>query len=162
MNYFSQKAFTLIEIILVMIIVLSLGGFVTFDMLKSRNSASIDQTVQLLISDIKNQQFKMMSGNPNNLSLNTPYGIHFDESQYTLFQNTTYSENNATNYRVLLGSDLRFSDINLPNSEILFASLSGEIQNYNQNQNTITLENINNLVQKVITINRNGVITTVQ
>jgi prepilin-type N-terminal cleavage/methylation domain-containing protein len=157
-----NNGFSLIEVILVIVMLSALFGFVSVDYLKTRNRVSLDQTTQLLITDIKNQQLQMMAGKTNSLATNVPYGIYFEQNKYTLFHALSYASNDTHNFAINLDSDNQFTNINLPNFRIIFASTSGEIQNYNASQNTITISNINNNDQKIITINKYGVITSVQ
>jgi prepilin-type N-terminal cleavage/methylation domain-containing protein len=158
MNKPSQSAFTLVEILVVMAVILILTNFTYIDFFKSRSQVSLDTTITLLITDIRNQQLKIMSGNIQSGSINTPYGIYFDQNKYTLYNSANYSVNDPTNFVVNLDNSDQFVTINLPNNRIIFASSSGEITNFNPGQNTLTVKNQFSNKQEIISINRYGVV----
>ncbi|MDO8609913.1 MAG: type II secretion system protein [bacterium] len=153
--------FTFVELVVIMGIIAISASFITLDFLKSRNTTSLNSTIQILISDINSQQLKIMSGNINNIT-NTPFGIYFEPNKYTTFHSSTFTNNDPSNFVTTLDSDKTFYQINFPGSQIIFASTSGEIQNYNNAQNTIIVKSIPNNQQKTITINQYGVIINVQ
>lgn len=155
-----QKAFTLVELLVVMGIIALLASLSTVTLLNSQNRASSSATIDSLITDVGQQQLKAMVGDQtiNNTSAT---GVHFQADSYTLFQGAAYSAGDPGNFVVTLPSVLQFSSINLPSSEILFASVSGEIVGYSSSNNTLTLTNSSANRQETITINKYGVITSV-
>jgi len=161
MNKQFKRGFTFVELVVVIGIIAMLSSFITLNFFKTQNTVSLETTVSLFISDLKAQQLNMMSGNTNGQAANIPFGIHFDQNRYVLYHSSAYSSNDSGNFVVNLNNGVTFSQINLPNSALVFASGSGEIQGYNQSQNTITLQNGNSGDQKTITVNRYGVITSV-
>lgn len=154
-----QKGFTLVELILVMSFFMLTYGLIGFNFISAKQRTGLTSQVSLLSSDFKNQQLKAMTVDSGGSGTSQNYGIYFENGRYTLFRGSVYSGVNATNFTVNLGDNQQFSAINLPSSQIIFASVSGEIIGYNSGLNTVTLKDSITNVQKTITVNRYGIIT---
>lgn len=157
----SQRGFTFPELVIVMGIVLLLLGFVTINLVKVQNSSSFSTTVDTLITDIKNQQIKAMVGDTEGRSSADSYGIHFSGNQYVLFHGQSYSSD-SSNFSVNLDASLAFSSNTFPNGNIIFLQSSGEVSSYSATTNSIVLQTTNGSQSKTITINKYGVVTSVQ
>lgn len=156
----KQKGITLIELILVVSITMLLAGYATVNLLNAKRQSSLSTSIDKFIVDLKQQQLKAMLGDTEGRNTSDNYGIQFGATNYTLFHGT-YSSGDSTNFNIALGDNIQFSTINFPNSQIIFLKGSGEISNYNNNSNTITIKDIINNSQKTITINIYGVVTTI-
>lgn len=154
-------AFTTIELILAISIITILSSAVLFNAAGAQNRTNLDTTINVIINEIKNQQNKAMTGNRENRSSYDAYGIYFQSDKYILFHGPAYNPTDQTNFAINLTTGISFSNINLPNNQIVFASFSGEIANYSDGNNTVTISSQNTGQQKTITINRYGVITSV-
>jgi len=154
-----QQGFTLVELIVVITILSILIGYVTINLTGARNSASIETTSISLLTDIKAQQIKAMTGETQGGTTNDSYGIHFELNRYILFQGDTYSSSDPTNIAIDLDAPLEFSSINLPSPNIVFSNISGEVLDHNSTQDTVILYNPNDNAQKNIEINKYGAIT---
>ncbi|MFA6081700.1 MAG: type II secretion system protein [Patescibacteria group bacterium] len=152
----SHTGFTLVEIVIVMgiMVVLMMIGSVNFFPIKQK--VSLTTTVSNMITDFKQQQLKAMSG-----KLST--GIYFDpdNKSYVVFEGDTYNPANNSNFRINLGDQIETSIIDFSGRQIIFNPLSGEINNY-INGNKIALLNTFSKEQKLIYINKYGIITNVQ
>ncbi|MGE5041955.1 MAG: Tfp pilus assembly protein FimT/FimU [Candidatus Levyibacteriota bacterium] len=149
---------TLIEILIV-IFVFSLMvslGFVS--LLNVRSSASVSTSEYTLITDIKNQQIKAMVGDTEGRGTPDTYSIHIDPNQYVLFHGQSYSAGDSSNFAVPVTSEFTLSTT-FANNSIVFASGSGEIMNFVQNQDTITFTNTSTNQQTRVQLNKYGVIT---
>ena len=122
----------------------------------------IDSTIETVLSDIKHQQLKSMSGDTGGTSAGNSFGIHFTTSNYILFQGITYDGTDPKNYVIDIDDSLEFSSVTFPQSRILFTKGSGEIAGYTPGSNTVTVRHIGSNQTKTITINGYGVITNVQ
>jgi len=145
------RGLTLIEVIIVIGIISILSSFLSFNSYRSRNLVSLDTNVSSLINDIKNQQLQGMTG----YSLG---GIYFEESRYTIFHSLPYQNGDVNNFTISLDTGNRFININLPNNQIIFSSSSGMIENFLDNQNSITLRNDFSNEEKTIHFNKFGVV----
>lgn len=149
----NQKGFTLIEITLVMAILFILFGFATFNLVGQQRSVSIQTTADTLISDIYSQQNKAMVGQAG-----SSYGIYFEINKYTLFQGDIYSQNNPNNFIVNMDPGYSMVSVTFTNNTIVFASGSGEINDYALNKDSVTVQNDTSADSKKIKLNRYGAV----
>ena len=90
-----KKGFTLVELLIILAVITTLLGFVVVNLLGAQRRASIDTVVDTLVTDLKQQQFKSISGETSRG--NGLYGIHVGNNYYTLFQGTTFSSSDPSN-----------------------------------------------------------------
>lgn len=150
----ETSGFTLLELLIVMGLFATLSAFAAVNLLKPQSQSDIFETASLLSSDIKNQQFKTMSGVDNKR-----HGVKFETGRYILFSGEVYDPVDTSNVEVPLDLPIVISEANINNSEILFMK-NGEIENFVDSQNTVTVENSSNGESNVIRINRYGAIET--
>lgn len=151
-----EAGFTLIEIIITLGIVLMLSGVTTFNLLHTQTAATVDSTVDTLVSDMNNQQLKAMVGvkstHPGS------YGIYFMQDRYVLFWGSTYDVTSLANFSVPLDQGIMFTGTTFPNNALIFTKLSGEMSGYTPSNNSVTLKSTSGNSQKTITLNRYGVV----
>ena len=157
---YTQKGFTLVELIIIMGIFSFLLGFITINLINARKQASINATITTLTSDVKQQQVKSMLGDNSGTVSNNGYGIYFEPNQYTLFKGSSHSPSDNLNLVIELDG-LEFSNVSFSGSKIVFLPGSGEVEGFIDGSNTITIRNIQSNEEKIITINRYGVVTGV-
>jgi prepilin-type N-terminal cleavage/methylation domain-containing protein len=153
-----SKGLTLIEVIIVIGIIALLASFTGFSLIRSRNTVSLDGVTATIANEIKSQQLNSMNGYTQAGVVNPYYGIYFENNRYILFHTLTYQNDAQGNYPVDLDSDNRFSVINLPYNQIVFASQSGEISNYDPVRNFVSVENVNSSQEKTLYFNHFGVV----
>jgi prepilin-type N-terminal cleavage/methylation domain-containing protein len=151
-----MKGFTVIEMSLVVGIFLILAGLVTVNLFKFQHTSQLSATLVAFLADYKEQQIKAMVGDSENTGTVASYGVHMQSGSYTLFRNT-YGTGNFT---VSLPNTLQFTTT-FPGSQAIFATGSGALTSFTNGQNTITLRDTIDGSQKVITINRYGVVSGV-
>lgn len=150
----SKIGFTLVELMVVMSIMSTLLGFVIISLTTVAQKASVSTTVQTVISDLNAQKIKAMVGDTGGRALASSYGVHFDTTQYVLFNGSAYSSSDASNFVISLPGNLRFTTSGI---NIVFSKTSGELSL----PATITIDNVTNNEEKTIEINRYGVVTDV-
>lgn len=151
-----MRGFTLIEAIIVTALLSLLVSIASFALLRPQATASVEAVAGVLISDIKGQQLRAMVGDGGSQG---PFGIHFTQDRYILFQGQQYEAFDPNNFAVVLDSGVRLIDITWPNGELIFAKRSGEVSDFTDEQNTTTVVHIGTGEQQTITINRFGAIT---
>lgn len=144
--------FTLVELLVTIGLLGLLIGLTTISLISVQRRVTLSSTITTLISDLKEQQTKAMTGDTGGVSKNS-YGIYFDTNRYILFRGASYSSADPSNFAV----DLANIDFANPGTSIVFARISGEIAA----ASNITLTDITNNQQKTIQINRYGVVTAV-
>lgn len=152
------SGFTLMELTVVMSLLSLLFGFVWVNLLGSRDSASQNTSVDLLVSDLRAQQLKAMLGDTEGRIEHDAYGIHFALTSYTLFHGVSYITADPTNFTVNLGDNEQFQSVAFPGSTIVFASVSGEVDGFSQGANSIVLTNTMANTQKIIQLNKTGTV----
>lgn len=158
-SFKSQKGFTFLEVMITTVTMAILFGVVTFNLLRAQNLSSKQSNLDKLVSDIRAQQTKAMTGSTEGRTTADNYGIYFMSDRYVLFHGSSYSSSDTTNYNVSLPSDVQIQSTTLPDNTLLFSTLSGEMIGYSQSANSIILKLVNAGDQSVITLNRYGVIT---
>jgi len=151
----------LIEYIAVIAIFILLTGFITVSLAHTQEHVSINSTIDQLVADIKQQQVKAMIDDTEGRGTSAAYGIHFDSNKYTLFHGLTFSANDSSNFAVILDTNLQFSTISFPGSNIIFATQSGELVGFVNGQNTVKILNTAGNNAKTVTINQYGTVTGV-
>ncbi len=157
----SRPGFTLIEILLVMTIFATLFSFTGFSFLRSQTESNLNTTVQILVSDLKDQQIKAMSGASDGAN-SLAQGIFFETNRYILFSGNTYSAGDSNNFAVDIKEGINVFTT-LPSSQIVFSKNSGEFENYISGSNTITVTTGSSLPTSQPTcndtdVNNNGVV----
>lgn len=151
-----ESGYSLIEITLVISFVALLLGLVTMNLFKFQHTSQVSSTINSFLADYKEQQIQAMIGDTGGTGATSNYGIHFETASYTEFQNAY----GTSNFPVNLPSGEQFTTT-LPGSQIIFLKGSGEVSGYANGQNTIVLKDTVDGSQKTITVNRYGVVTSV-
>jgi prepilin-type N-terminal cleavage/methylation domain-containing protein len=155
---FLYSGFTLMEVAVVVSLLSLLFGFVWVNLLGSRDSASQNTSIDLLLSDLRSQQLKAMLGDTEGRVGHDAYGVYFGTNTYTLFHGLSYVAADPTNYTVTLGDNERFQSISFPGNTLVFASVSGQIAGFTEGVDSIVLTNITANTQKTVRINKLGTV----
>lgn len=107
--------------VIVTSIITTLLGFITISLIRSQQGASLNSIEKVLLTDLKQQQLKAMIGDTEGRLDSDSYGIHFDQTKYTLFHGT-YSAGETSNSVVNLETNMQFNN---PNFDVVFSKLSG-------------------------------------
>jgi prepilin-type N-terminal cleavage/methylation domain-containing protein len=157
----NENGFSILEVVLAMSLLAILMGIATINLFSATNKTYQNTATAILYTDLKSQQIKAMNGDTNGSGTTGAYGVYFLPTQYILFQGITYSPSNPTNFAVKIPDDVKFTNILFPNSQIIFASGSGEFANFANGQNSVVINGTGgSLGQKTVTINRFGVVTS--
>jgi len=158
----SKKSygFTYIEVIVVMAILSIFFGIASINLLKVQRSSEMNAAISILISDLKEQQTKAMTGFSGTLLVAQDYGIHFNENDYVIFDGSTYSAGSESNFSVELAPSLSFSSVSFPDGNVVFEKGSGEILGYSPGSNEIAITDETNSETVNIQLNFFGVSST--
>ena len=153
-----ERGFTIPELLIAMGIIAILFGFVSINLIRLQRHSSLTTTVDTLVSDLYSQQNKAMVGDTEGSGIISAHGVYFETNQYVLFRGSSYNPLDASNFPVNLDPSLTFSNITFPSSSVIFSKGSGETGLVN-GSNTITLTDLTNGEQKILELNKHGVIT---
>lgn len=149
--YQNQRAFTLMELLLVISIMMAIlfMPFYFFKGMRQRNA--LEQDVASLTALARNARLlSVVSKNA------TQFGIHLTSSEATLFEGSTYVAGGVNERKVTFSDEVYMSgySLNQGSPDILFSRLTGNTQNYG----TITLSLKDNSTSTTITILPTGVV----
>lgn len=150
----KSRGFTLVELAVVTSIIVTLLGFITISLVRSQQTASLASVEEVLLADLKQQQLKAMTGDTEGRADADSYGIHFDQTKYTLFHGI-YSPEDTSNSVTNLDSNIQFNNSGF---NIIFERITGEISQ----AAIVELKDNTNSKSKKIHMNMLGVITQVE
>lgn len=151
----KNRGFTLVEIAVVVSIILILLGFITINLVRSQQTASLIATEEILLAELKQQQLKSMIGDTEGRTDSDMYGVHFDTDRYVLFHGAVYLSEETSNFVNDLDSNMQFNNAGF---DIIFSKLSGEIPGVT----IVELQDNTNSQLKRIHLNKYGVVTQVE
>ena len=156
-----KKGFTLIELMVVLAISTILLSMTMLGLNSIQQSSYEQSSLEILLSDIKLQQLKSMTGDTSIDTDHEPYGIYFGTDSYTLFRGVSYNPAEVTNFTVSLQGPLSFASVTIPSSSLIFEKGSGQFIDYVAGQNNFSL--VNSVTGQIITvtINEYGVINDI-
>lgn len=154
----SQQGLTLIELLLVVGILTTLLGIGFLSITNIQVITTNSSSATILVSDFKNQQIKAMVGDTEGRGIPDNYGVKILSGQYILFHGSGYNPLETTNFSIPIDTGYALSST-FPNTTVLFASASGELVNFVDGQNSVTLTHTQSGKAKVIKINKYGTIT---
>lgn len=160
MQSVNQKGFSILEVILAMSVLMILLGIATINLFSAANKTYQITTATTLYTDLRSQQIKAMNGDTEGSGTTDAFGVYFQPTRYILFRGNSYSPTNPTNFAVKIPDDVNFTNILFPNSQIIFASGSGEFANFTVGATSAAITNVEGLGQKTVTLNRFGVVTS--
>ncbi len=134
-----QHGFTLVELIIVMSIFGILVGLATVNMGGTQRRITLRSITKTLHADIYQQQTKSMIGDTEGRTSADVYGVRFETDRYILFHGLTYDPADPANLSLELPNGIQFSNVTLPNSEIIFTR-KGLVNNFSSGQNSITIQ----------------------
>jgi len=155
-----RRAFTMTEMLIVMgmmsiLLTLGLGN-----LLGSQRKSEMNSTLNSLVSDMREQRLKSMTGDTEGTAVINSYGVYFGTNEYTVFRGSSYVEGDPANFVISLDPTLSFSAVTFPSDIVVFSAGSGEVMGYTEGQNTISLTDTTEGTTKIITINQYGVPTS--
>ncbi len=154
----SNRGFTLIELMLVMGIISVLMVISSLLLLNLIPRASLKSQTEILVSQVRSQQLKAMSGTAYNTEEPSIFGVYIEPQSYTLFRGLVYDPLAEDNYQMTVDEPIQLSTT-FPSQQIIFAAGSGEILNFDPANSSITIHNTQNSESTVINFNQYGVIT---
>jgi len=139
---YTPKGFTLIEILISVAITTLLLGLALFASFDFYDSYIFESEINNVISLLEKTRAEAM----NNIA-GAPTGLHFGTEEYILFRGESFISGDALNENFPKNPNI---NIAIPESDIIFSQLSGDIKN--QTLITVTYKKY----QRFITLNNEG------
>jgi len=146
------RGFTLIEILVVIVILLSLVGVSFSAFLNFNKHAAFEVGVHSVVNFLKEARSLTLASRNAEV-----YGVHFEATRIVLFAGDTFSEPNPDNREYEFKSDVELTTISLTGggSDVVFDRLTGETAQFG----TTTLSRISDAsTTKDIIINGTGIV----
>lgn len=140
----KKRAFTIIEIVLVISILLIVFGFAVLYSQTSQVRADINTQADIAVSYLRLMQSNAASGR---IAKNN--AIHLETDSYTLFNGPAYIPEDINNYTIDLPATINIENIllNGAGQNIIFSAPAGETTNYG------SFDFVADQIAKTITIN---------
>lgn len=161
MKKYFRNGFSLVELLVAMGLFSLLFGFIWINLLGSKGRSSQTSSIDVFISDLRSMQLKSMQGDSEGRVDPDSYGIYIGTTKYTLFHGSIYNPADPTNRSISLGDGESFTSVLFPENIIVFTKRSGELLNFNQAQNSLSLTNTQINTKKTIQLNKYGIITSI-
>jgi prepilin-type N-terminal cleavage/methylation domain-containing protein len=145
------RGFTLIELVVVMAILATLTAISSITLFSTRQRTTMNALISSFTADVKSQQLRSMVGESANGMNASDYGVRLQNNSYVLFRDSFGTQNSVFN----LPDGFEFTT---PGFETIFQRGSGELAG---GAGSITIRDTTNGRQKVINLNRYGIITGV-
>ncbi len=157
----DKRGFVLAELVVVMGIMAALFGIVYIRATNIERRTSLPTFTNELLADLRGQQTKAMSGE-SVAGVAEIQGVHFQTNQYVMFHGSSFSASDPSNIVIPFPDTVTAVSITFPAANILFAKGSGEIVDYSDETNTLTLGESLTGNQSVISLNQYGSVTSVE
>lgn len=157
-TFLNQRGFSIVELLFIVAIMGILLALTTINLLTVQRKTTLNSTLEVFMSEIKEQQLKAMIGDTQGSATAESYGVYLTSTSYTLFRGTAYNPVSTFNTRTTLTPTVELTTT-FPSSTIVFSRGSGAIANFNPSFNTVTFRDIDSNVSKTVTINRYGVVS---
>lgn len=148
-NYKFLRGFTLVELLVSIGILVVIFGIVSINISPIPGNTLQSTNLDVLINEIRSQQTLAMTNN-------SAYGVHLENTSYTLFKGQNYVQGASGNFVVELDSRLTFTNITFPNSVISFLPGSGDVNGYVVGSDTFTLGSDITNKSSIVKINKYG------
>lgn len=158
MNQWSKRGFTFVEMVVIMGIFATLAAIVTVQALGYQRRASVSQVAEILVSDIRSQQTKAMTGATVGGVDPPGFGVYLEGTRYILFTGLSYSAADPRNRIVTIPENVTVQNNTFPDQSIVFLAGSGELNGFSSGQNRFVLMENAGMATKTIEFNRLGLL----
>jgi len=142
-------------VVAILAILLSLGGLVYGNFVRQDQLNTEVLKIKNLFAEA---QVKTLAGYTGGETDPQNFGLYFEEDSFFLFLGSVYNPSENRNQAFLLPESLTFSEINLPSDSVVFERVSGQVVDFDTDQNYLILTDSLTGQAKRLTINQLGVV----
>lgn len=154
-----MRGFTLIETLIVLFLFTTIIGMPMMFLWGIGRSDQLTATTREVVAALNEAQTNTINGKSVDGQQPATYGVYFQSGYYVLFAGSTYNAGNSYNQRNDLPSGLTFSQIQVPNDQIVFSRVTGQVTAYNPSLNFVVLQEGNTGTTEQINISKMGTVT---
>ena len=147
-----MRGFTLVEVLVVGIILASLFLLATQSLFGGYRSATLAETANQLVRDLRETQIRVMQGSLLDRS------IRFEADRYIIYPGVVYDSGNSENQLIVLPPTMQFTSIGIPDSALTFARASGDIRAFVPGADSVVLTETSLGTAVTFQVNRRGVV----
>ena len=150
-TYNTNRGFTLIEMLIVIVLVTTISTIVFYNVSSRRTTQVLGNSEDEIVALVNEARGSTISGNNG-----TQYGVHFETTKAVLFAGTTYSSSATSNKEYDLDGATSITSISLAGgtSNMIFKKLTGDTDQYG----TIVITSSPGSATKTITVSKNGLV----
>ena len=153
-----KKGFSQIELLMViglLMILFLLGGVVSRNFLKKDQLMMETRKIESLINEAR---IKTVAGFMTDGGVTSNFGIYFEFDRYFLFPGESYDSEDQNNQEFAFPSVVEASTISLPNNSLIFEKITGEVKDFDPNQNFLMIRDQESQSEKKISFNQLGTV----
>ncbi|GEM_PF-5594892 len=152
----SSSGFTIVEVLVVIFVFTLIIGLPMIFLWGIGRADALNASTREVVGVLSEAQTNTISGRSKDGQQPSSHGIYFAVNYYVLFKGSPYDANDSQNERTDLSSGITFSQIQLPQSSVIFDKVTGSVVNYDPAQNSVVVLESNTQKNKTITISKTG------
>lgn len=162
-KFWQESGFSLIEVLVVIALLSVVLVFVTVNLFSPNIEAKMGTVSTDIVSITREAQNKAMNTDTQGDLNSDEFGVHFETSRYILFKGSSFDGSDPNNFVVNLENNLSITpSLPCPSppgdcNNIVFQRISGEVQDYDQINNSVCLSAISTSKDIIISFNFVGV-----
>lgn len=159
----SSFGFSLIELIIVISLLGILLTIASVNLFNPLSKNKVSMVAGDVTSILREAQYKSINSTDSENGGSSEFGVHFENNSYTLFKGLVYNSSSNSNFEVKTVSNISIEK-SLPCSSqencnnIIFEKYSGEVHEFDENQNSICIQTESSDQERMIKINSLGVV----
>lgn len=152
----ANAGFTIVEVLVVIFVFTLIIGLPMVFLWGIGRSDALNASTREVVGVLSEAQTNTISGRSKDGQEPSSHGLYFSTNYYVLFKGTVYDANDSQNERTDLPLGITFSQIQLPQSSVVFDKVTGRVVNYDPAQNLVVVLEGNTQKSKTITISKAG------
>lgn len=154
----AHLGFTLVELLVVGFFVTTLYLITTQSLFRGHRTTTLTEATSQLVRDLRETQMRAIEGKTTIAGGVVDHSIRFEVDRYIRYPGTVYDSGNPENQVVMLPSTMQLVSISVVDGVVTFARSSGDVRNWTNGSDSVTLSDTGIGKNDVISINKHGVV----